>query len=157
MHTGHTFEASFLALLALSFAPALVFQFGTALRNAIANSVETTTGASAILHIYSGSPPAHPSDAPTGTLLVTMILPATWLTNAVAGVVNISGLWSGAGLAAGTAGYFRIYDPTDTTCMVQGDVSQVGGPAAAMMIDNAAIVVSQVVQVVTFTLTAPGA
>jgi hypothetical protein len=154
MHTAHI---SFLAFLALSFAPALVFQFGTTLRNALANAVESTTGASAILHIYSGAPPAHPSDAATGTLLVTMNLPATWLTAAVAGVVNISGLWTGNGLANGVAGYFRIYDPTNTTCMIQGDVSQVGGPAAAMMIDNSTIAIGQVVTVVTFTVTAPNA
>ena len=150
MHNTHTFWL-------LAMVMGLVFQFGTTLRNAIANAIQSTTGASARLHIYTGAAPATPQLAATGTLLVTMVLPATWLTAAVAGVVNISGLWTGVGLAAGTAGYFRIYDPTDTTCTVQGDVAQTGDPAAALMLDNKVIASGQNVTVVTFNVTAPNA
>src|ERR1043165_5396967 len=69
------------------------------------------------LKIYTGSQPATADTAPTGTLLVTITLPATpWAagSSAIPSVANKSGTWSGVAVANGdldgadSPGWFRI-------------------------------------------------
>lgn len=135
----------------------MAIQYSTTLRNNQLDQVESTTGVSAKLQLYSGAAPANTATAPTGSLLVEMLLPSDWMAAASGGTKSKLGTWSGSGTAAagtGTqAGYFRIVDNAGTTCHVQGTVTITGG-GGDMTLDNTNIAQAQVVTVNTFTLTA---
>lgn len=96
------------------------FQFSPAARNNWLDSIESTTGVSAILRILTGAPPATTATAQSGTLLVPMTLPSDWMAAASGGTKGLLGVWSGTGVANGTAGYFRLLDSAGTTCHIQG-------------------------------------
>lgn len=133
----------------------MAFQFSTAARNAAADAIETTTGASPSLEIRSGAAPATCATADSGTVLATMALPADWLAAAAAGAKTILGTWQDAAAdAAGTAGHFRIKQ--GATCHIQGSVTATGG-GGDMTLDNTSIAVAQQVTVTAFTITAGGA
>lgn len=135
----------------------MAIQFSTTLRNNRANQLETTAGASAVLEIRSGAPPATCATADSGTLLASMSLPASYLTAASGGAVTIDGTWQDTSAnAAGTAGHFRLKDNAGSTCHVQGTVTATGG-GGDMTLDNTNIALGQAVTVTTFTLTEPGA
>jgi hypothetical protein len=99
-------------------------QFSDAVRNAMLDSFETTTGAAPILRIHSGAMPANCAAARTGTKLVEMTLPSDWMGNASGGTKSKSGTWAGSGTNAGYVGYYSIMDPAGTTCHAQGLVAQ---------------------------------
>jgi hypothetical protein len=144
-------------LLAVSFiAPAgAAIQFGGAVRNAMLDSIETNIGTSAVLKFYTGSAPANCAASATGTVLATINLPSDYMANASSGTKTLQGTWQDASAdATGTAGYFRIYDSTATTCGIQGTVSLSGG-GGDMIIDNTSIATGQQVNVTQFTFTAP--
>lgn len=105
----------------------MTLQYSVAVRNAQLDAVETTIGVSAILHLYSGAPPANCAAADTGVLLGTIACPADWMNGASGGIKTLKGTWSGSGVAAGNAGYFRIKDTTDTNTGCQGTVTATGG------------------------------
>jgi hypothetical protein len=130
----------------------MAIQLSVAVRNARLDAFETTAGTAAILQIRSGAAPADCATAASGTLLVSMTLPSDWMSNAASGSKSKTGTWSGTGAAAGTAGHFRIYDSTGTTCHMQGTVTATGG-GGDMTLDNTSIASSQTVTVSTFTLT----
>ena len=135
----------------------MAIQFGTTLRNNRANQLETTAGASAILEIRSGAPPANCGTADSGTLLASMTLPASYLTAASGGAVTIDGTWQDTSAnAAGTAGHFRLKDSGGTVCHMQGTITATGG-GGDMTLDNTSIASGQQVTVTSFTLSAGGA
>lgn len=81
-----------------------------------------------VIRIYSGSQPATADAAETGTLLCLITLASGAFTPGVAtngieldvaasGAVSkkVAEVWSGVGLAAGIAGWFRHYDNAVTT------------------------------------------
>lgn len=129
----------------------MALQYSVAVNNARLDAVETTTGATAKLRIYTGAAPANCAAAATGTLLVDMTLPADWMAAASSGSKAKSGTWSGTGVAAGTAGYFRIVDNAGTTAHIQGTC---GIGTGDLQLDNTSIAISQTVTVNTFTLNA---
>ena len=129
----------------------MALQYSVAVNNARLDAVETATGASAKLRIYTGSAPANCAAAATGTVLVEMALPADWMNAASAASKTKLGTWSGTGAAAGTAGYFRIVDNAGTTAHVQGTCGQGTGD---LSLDNTNIAVGQTVSVNSFTLNA---
>lgn len=131
-------------------------QLSVAARNAGLDAYETAVGVSAKLDIYSGSPPANCAAADTGTLLATLSLPSDWMANASGGSKGLAGSWTGTGSAAGTAGYFRIKDSTNTTCHMQGTVTLTGG-GGDMTMDNTNITSGQSITVNSFNLTAGNA
>jgi hypothetical protein len=135
-------------------------QYSVALRNNQLDQIESTTGASARLHLYSGAMPASCATAASGTLLVNMALPADWMTAAANGSKSRQGIWSGTGtVGAGTgtnAGYFRITDSTGATAHMQGTVTISGG-GGDMTLDNTNIAQNQAVTVNTFTVSAGNA
>lgn len=129
-------------------------KFSTRVRNAIANAYEATIGASPVLELRTGAPPATPADADSGTLLASMTLPADWMTAASGGAVALQGLWQDlAADAAGTIGHFRIKGGGQ--CDDQGTVTATGG-GGDMTIDNPVLAIGQQVTVTAFTLTAGG-
>lgn len=127
-------------------------QYSTTVRNARLDAVESTIGTDPLLRIYSGSKPSAPSDAATGTLLLEITLPSDWMAAASGGSKAKSGTWSGTGAAAGTAGYYRIYESTGTTCHEQGTVTATGG-GGDMTLDNTSIASGQTVTISTFSKT----
>lgn len=138
----------------------MAIQYSVTLRNNQLDQIESTTGVSARLRLYSGSVPANCAAAPTGTLLVDMTLPSDWMSAASAGSKARLGTWSGVGTAgagSGTvAGYFRITDSAGTTTHMQGTVTITGG-GGDMTLDNPNIATNQAVTVNTFTVTAGNA
>lgn len=54
----------------------MAYQFSDAARNAANDAIETAIGASPILEIRTGAPPATAATADSGTVLATMTLPA---------------------------------------------------------------------------------
>lgn len=132
----------------------MALQFSTTVRNAELDAVETAIGGTAVLKIWTGTPPADCSTADSGTLLVTITLPADWMAAASAGAKSKSGTWSASASGTGTAGYYRIYESTATTCHIQGVVSTSG---AEINLDNTSINSGQTVTISTYTWNAPNA
>lgn len=130
-------------------------QFSEALRNARAAAIETTVGASPILRIRTGAPPATLATADAGTVLVEIALPADWLTAPAGGAVGKAGTWSDAADAAGIAGHFRIYT-SGGVATIQGTAGEATGVPSTepdLTIDNSDINVGQTVTVTGFTVT----
>jgi len=128
-------------------------QFSVAVRNRRLDGIETEIGTAAILRIFSGSIPANCAAASTGTLLVEMTLPSDWMAAAASGAKAKAGTWQDASAnATGTAGYFRIFDSTGSTCGIQGACTDTAG-AGPMKLSTISIVSGEPVTVATFTLT----
>lgn len=131
----------------------MAVQLSVAVRNARADAIETQIGASAVLKIKTGAPPANCAAADSGSVLATLALPADWMTAAAAGVKGKSGTWQDASAdAAGTAAHFRLYANDGTTCGMQGTVTATGG-GGDMTVDNAVLALGQQFTVTQFDLT----
>ena len=134
-------------------------QFSTAVRNAIANSVEATIGTSAVLKLYqlTGAAPANCAASITATVLCSITLPVDYLSAAVNGVVSKEGDWfTASALASGTADFFRLFASDGTTCGQQGTVSgTIGG--GDMTLVNPVITIGQGVIIDDYSITAPNA
>ena len=131
-------------------------QYSVAVRNAMLDAIESTTGASAVLRIYTGTAPANCAASATGTLLVDMSLPSDWMNNASGGTKTLNGTWTAAATGTGTAGYYRIWDSTATTCHEQGSVTMTAG-GGDITLDNTNIATTQVVTITSKTITAGNA
>ena len=131
-------------------------QFSDRIRNAWLDSNETVTGASPKLRIYTGSKPANCAASATGTLLAEITCPSDWMAAASGGSKVLAGSWTVAASAAGTAGYYRLYDSAGTNCDEQGSITATGG-GGDMTLDNTSIASGQTVTITGKTLTAGGA
>jgi hypothetical protein len=127
----------------------MAFQLSTAVRNAIADAVETTVGVSAVLKLFTGAQPANCATANSGTELVSITLPSDWMAAASAGAKAKSGTWSGTAIGTGTAAHWRLYASDGTTCHGQGSVAASG---ADLNLDNTSIASGQTVTISTFAL-----
>jgi len=120
----------------------MAVQFSVAVRNARADSCETAIGATAVLRLRTGAPPATCATADSGTIVATMTLLGSWSDPAADN--------------AGTVGHFRLYDSTGVTCGMQGTVTITAG-GGDMTLDNNVVTLGQVVTIVTFGWTEPNA
>ncbi len=133
----------------------MAIQFRDTVRSGRLDAIETVGGASCTLRVYTGAQPADVTQANSGTLLVTMNLPANWMADAAAGQKALAGVWSGvaSGGAASTPGHFRIYNSQitldGTTCIVQGSAGIGSGDISF----DGTITTGQTVTVGAFTLT----
>ncbi len=135
----------------------MAMQFSVAVRNAELDALEAAIGTSAVLKVFSGSPPATCATADSGTVLATISLPSDWMAAASAGVKAKSGTWQDASADNnGTAGHFRIYASDGTTCHMQGTVTATGG-GGDMVVDSTSFTAGQSFTVDTFQLTAGNA
>lgn len=126
-------------------------QYSDAVRNAAADSFETTIGASPILRIRNGTKPANCAAARAGTVLVTINLPSDWLTAASGGSKSKNGTWQDTSAdATGTPTHYEIMDSTGTTCHEQGDVSLTGG-GGDLTLDSMSITAGQQVTITGYT------
>lgn len=99
----------------------MVMQLSDAARNGALDAIETAIGASPLLRLRTGAPPANAAAARSGTVLATMALPADFMSNASGGVKSLLGSWQdSAADASGEVGHFEIMNNGGTTCHVQG-------------------------------------
>lgn len=134
----------------------MALQASAAVRNARAQSVETTIGTSAVLRIRTGAPPANVAAADSGTVLATLNLPSDWLSTS-GGVASLLGTWQDTSAdGTGTAGHFRLYASDGTTAHLQGTVTATGG-GGDMTLNNTSIASGQQVTVTSFGWTEPNA
>jgi len=135
----------------------MALQFSVAVRNAMADAIETTIGTSAVLKIRTGAPPADVATADSGSALATLSLPSDYLAAASAGAKTLLGSWTDSSAdATGTAGHWSLYASNGTTQHAQGTVTLTGG-GGDMTVDNTSFASGQSFTVTTFTLTAGNA
>lgn len=107
-------------------------RLSNAARSAAADAVTALVNAGAgagILRIYTGSQPAGPDTAASGTLLASFTLNEPAYAAAVNGVadLDVTPALSTTGAAAGTAGWFRIVDGSGGSVgVIDGDVGTSG-------------------------------
>lgn len=131
----------------------MTMQYSVTVRNARLDSIQTAIGPSPILQILSGSMPANCAASTTGTILAAPTLPSVWMSPASAGTKSQLGTWEDTSAeATGTAGYFRIFDSTGTTCHIQGTVTLTGS-GGDMTVDNTSFSTGQDFIVTSFTIT----
>jgi hypothetical protein len=112
------------------------------------------------LRIYSGAQPATPATAPSGTLLLDFTLsdPAFGAPAAGVATLDITPAVVAEGLAAGTAGWFRLLDSaeagTDGQGVIDGSVTGSGG-GGDIELDTTTISVGVTVTIAPLTLTMP--
>ena len=136
----------------------MTIQLSLTVRNAMLDTIETTVGTSAIVHIFSLSPPGQTTNSDTGTLLASFQLASDWMSAASAGVKAFSStpLTDSSADGTGTAGHFRLKNSAGTVVHMQGTVNTTGA-SADMTIDNPSVVAGQTVQITSWTLTAGNA
>ncbi len=114
----------------------MAVRISTAARNALANAITTLVdgGSSAAkLRVYTGSQPAGPGTAASGTLLLEVTLNDPSFGSAPNGTITAaqSPALSGTAVANGTAGWFRILDSTEAGStglgVLDGSVTATGG------------------------------
>jgi hypothetical protein len=131
----------------------MTFQISTTQQNARLDAMETALGASPVLRIRTGLPPANCGTADSGSVLATVNLPADFMVAASGGSKGMSGSWvDNSADAAGTAGHFRVYDSGGSTCHWQGSITASGG-GGDMTIDNIIFAAGQAFTITSFTLT----
>lgn len=126
-------------------------QYSVTVNNAKLDQIESTIGTAPVMRLYTGAMPANCAAAATGTKLSEDALPSDWMAAASAAAKAKLGTWTLNGIAAGTAGYFRILDSALAATHMQGTVSATGG-GGDMTLDNAVIASTQVITVNTFTI-----
>lgn len=133
----------------------MTVQIADSVANAMLDAWETSIGASPILRLRTGAPPANLAAASTGTVLASLTLPADWMTAAAARSKSLSGTWQD--LSAdnpGTVGHYEIVKSDGTTRVEQGTVTATGG-GGDMTIDNTVLAAGQQVTVTAFTRSMP--
>lgn len=87
-------------------------------------ALATAIGSAATIKIYSGSKPATPETAASGTLLVTVAISGSFTSTG--GVLTASDPAAASPAASGTAGYFRLAT-SGGTAIIDGTVTATGG------------------------------
>jgi hypothetical protein len=114
----------------------MAVRISTAARNAAADAVAGLVdgGAGAgVIRIYTGTQPANPATAPSGTLLAEFTLsdPAFAAASSGSAALDVTPALVDQGLAAGTAGWFRVLDSTEAAGtglgVLDGSVTATGG------------------------------
>ena len=134
----------------------MTLSYSTTLRNATVDAITTAAGASALLRIYNGTPPANVGTALSGnTLLAELTCNATFAPSASSGVLTLNSITSDSSAdATGTASFFRIYKSDGTTAVLQGTV---GTSGEDLNLNTTSIVSGAQVAVTSFTITAGNA
>lgn len=136
------------------------------LDNAV-NSVLEEGTSSAIINIYTGTPPADCETAATGTLLGTCPMTVTSPFGAAADQAPNARITAASitddtsADTTGTAGYFRVYscntsqtDANKLNCHIQGTAG-VAGDTPDLTLDDKNIVVGGTISITAYTITMP--
>lgn len=130
----------------------------TASRNATTNAVTALVDAdvgAGTIQIRTGAQPASANDAASGTLLATITLADPAWGASVAGVSTLDAtpVLSTTGVAAGTAGWFRMLDNSGDT-IADGAVTVTGG-GGELELNTTTISIGVTVEITAGTLTTP--
>lgn len=110
-------------------------QLSIPVRNARADAIEAAIGASAVMKLYTGNPPADCATADGGTVVATIQLATDWAAAASGGSKSFQGTMQDTSAdATGVAQHFRVLDSTATNCGMQGLVSQAYGNSLAVVV-----------------------
>lgn len=134
----------------------MAVQYSVAVRNAMLDAIESTTGTSAKLEVRTGAQPATCATAASGSVLATIALPSDWMAAASTGTKALTGSWTVAASGTGTAAHYRITDTAGTTCHEQGSITVSGG-GGDITLDNTSIASGQTVTITAKTITAGNA
>lgn len=107
---------------------------------------------SGTLKCYTGSPPADPQTAPTGTLIVTINLNADAFPAAVDGFISMSAATEGTVVADGTIGWGRFENSGGTVTIMDVTIALTGADLDATKV---AVLIGEKVNIGTFTYTVP--
>lgn len=124
----------------------------TTMCDTIVDALDAGAGAGTI-QIRTGSRPASPADAATGTLLVTITLADPAFGAAAAGVATISDPAQQTAVATGTATWFRALDSTSAACF-DGSVTATGG-GGDLTLASTSIISGEPVDITGGTVTVP--
>jgi hypothetical protein len=133
-------------------------RLATAVRNSMANVItahlDADAGAGKLL-IYSGSQPANPNAAPTGTLLATFTFADPSFGAAASGTITLDAdpVLETVGVAAETAGWCRATDNSGDP-VFDGTVSATGG-GGTVEINTTAVSVGLTLRITGGTITMP--
>lgn len=107
------------------------------------------------IRIYSGSIPATPETAASGTLLAELRFGATAFGSAASGVITANAITQDSSAdATGTAGYYRALQSDGTTALWDGTV---GTSGADLNLNSTSISAGVIVQITSLTVTLPQA
>ena len=126
--------------------------FNTATKNDRASRLNIDIGANAIINIYTGTQPASPDSAATGTLLVTLTGASNGFGVASSGVLTANAITAGTAVATGTAGWARVANATQSPAangIVDLDVATSG---ASVTLASVAISANSTVSLSTFVI-----
>lgn len=130
-----------------------MLQLSIPVQNARLDAIEAAIGPNPILRVYTGSVPANCAAASTGTVVATVNPPTDYMMDAAGGVKSMSGTWEDASAdAAGTAGYFRLFNAAGTVCGAQGTITVTNG-TGDMTVDNILFAAGQNFKITSFTIT----
>lgn len=125
-------------------------KYSTALINARLDAITTAVGNGGLLRIYSGTRPANPAAAITGTLLAELTC-GTPFAGAASGVLTPNSVTQDSSAnATGTATHFRVFQSDGTTAVIDGDVST---SASDLNLTTTSIVSGQPVSITSWTIT----
>lgn len=103
--------------------------------------------------LRTGTQPANTTIAATGTLLVTIDIPATALKAAAAlGKADLAVTTAVATTTAGTVGYARFFKTDGTTVVFDGSVTASGG-GGDVIIDDVVLAVDDLVNIIDMSYT----
>jgi hypothetical protein len=121
-------------------------------RNAAADA-QAALANTGYLRIYTGTKPATPETAASGTLLAELRLNATAFGASSGGVITANAITGDASAdASGTAGWFRILQSDGTTALWDGDVATSG---ADLNLNSTSISAGAAVDITALTVTLP--
>ena len=99
-------------------------QWGTTLRNAWLDLIETTIGPGMKIRLLTGDAPANCAATETGTLICEITCPSNYFDAAVNGIMAKTGTWSGTASAIGVIGYARFLNNDGSVVHGQAVMSQ---------------------------------
>jgi hypothetical protein len=128
-------------------------RISTAARNAAGDAITDLldVGGAGTIDVRTGSQPATPGDAATGTLLVTFTLSATSFGAWSSGSATLASVAAATAAATGTAGWFRVKNNAGTA-VIDGTV---GTSGAELNLSTVSIVSAGTVTITSGTLTMP--
>lgn len=121
-------------------------QWGTTLRNAWLDLIESTIGTGMKIRLLTGEMPANCAASETGTLICEITCPSDYFAAASGGIMAKTGTWSGTSSAIGVIGYARFLNSAGSVVHCQSVISK-----AASVVTSASTAVNGVV--LTFTST----
>ena len=130
-------------------------RISVAARNAAADGVVDLLDAGAgvgYIEIRTGTQPANPATAASGTLLVTVPLADPAFGAAASGTATAAAIADATAVASGTATWFRGFD-SDANAVIDGSAGETG---TDLILDDAAIIEGGTVSISSWTITMPG-